>query len=221
MEKHLETILWSGVSEIGLELSDQQRDALLLFWREIQFWNQRIGLVGAKGEELVRKHFLDSLAAVPFIARRIELMREKPGRSDPVSLVDLGSGNGFPGIVLKIALPHVSFTLVERSAKRCGFLKNVAALLPNLELKIIQSDLALVSGQWDIVVSRAFRPLEEEIVQGMKMITKPEGEWILYKGDPKQAMAELAKAGIEGEIFPIAVPGVAEQRCLAFACPLR
>ncbi|MFW5801825.1 MAG: 16S rRNA (guanine(527)-N(7))-methyltransferase RsmG [Spirochaeta sp.] len=202
--------LWSGAEKLGVNLDSEQRRQLQLFASEIELWNPRLGLVNAEGEELISKHFLDSLAAVPRITQVIQEM----GYGNRVAAVDLGSGNGFPGIVLQIAIPQLRMTLVERSSKRCGFLRNVAALLPALPLQIQQCDLSDVDGEFSLVFSRAFRPLQPGIVAGMQRITAPDGTWILYKGDPENARNELETAGLEGEVLPLQIPGVSEKRCL-------
>lgn len=202
------TLLVTGAAELGIDLSADEMRALSIYADEIALWNPKLGLVNAEGEELIRKHFLDSMAAIPFLR---DFLRREPVQT----AADLGSGNGFPGVVLQILLPEIRFTLVERSGKRCGFLRNVSALLPGMELEVLQSELSQVDASFDLLVSRAFRPLQPEITAGMQRITAAGGSWVLYKGDSQKAAAELEAAGIKGGILPLKVPGVTEQRCLA------
>ncbi|AFG38761.1 16S rRNA (guanine(527)-N(7))-methyltransferase RsmG [Spirochaeta africana] len=214
-------LLADGARQLGVVLDDRQLRDLHLYGREIALWNPRLGLVNASGPELIRKHFLDSLAGVPYLLDRVsDAAASDTAASDTAtSVADLGSGNGFPGVVLQIAMPRLRVTLVERSGKRCGFLRNIAALLPDYSLQVVQQDLAAVSDSYAVLVSRAFRPLQPEIVAGMRRITAPGGHWVLYKGDPATAGAELDAAGISGRIQPLQVPGVSEQRCLAICQP--
>ncbi|GAB6089298.1 16S rRNA (guanine(527)-N(7))-methyltransferase RsmG [Spirochaeta dissipatitropha] len=210
MKSEERDLLIEGAAELGIELSEGEIKALSVYADEIALWNPKLGLVNAEGEELIRKHFLDSMAAVPFL-------RDFLARERVLTAADLGSGNGFPGVVLQILLPDVRFTLVERSGKRCGFLRNVSALLPGIELEVLQAELSQVDASFDLLVSRAFRPLQPEITAGMQRITAAGGSWVLYKGDSRKAAAELEAAGLQGGILPLKVPGVAEQRCLALA----
>ncbi len=207
MNKRMLQLLEEGLETLGVGLDSRQMDAILLFGRELELWNSVIGLTGAKGEELIQKHFLDSLAAVPIIQEFVNCCGPQ--------LVDLGAGNGFPGIVLQIAIPELNVTLLERSQKRCGFLQNVAALLPQFQIQVQQQDLSRLQGNYDIVTSRAFRPLQDDIVADMKRITKKGGVWALYKGDPAAAQLEAESAGLQTELMDIQVPGLEAKRCLA------
>lgn len=213
-------ILLQGAAQIGVELSQQQRTWLVTFAAELELWNPRAGLVNAEGETLVRKHFLDSLAAVPVI--RAELGLDTAGNnaaSGSIPAADLGSGNGFPGIVLQIAIPELRMHLVERSAKRCGFLRNCAALLPDCPLTILQQELSECRDRYRLIVSRAFRPLHPDIANGMKNITDDDGIWMLYKGNHSTAETECKEAGLTARIVPLQVPGLTEQRCLVVHRP--
>ena len=200
-------LLEEGIATLGLRLDDSQVRSLQRYAAEIELWNPRLGLVHAAGSELICKHFLDSLAAVPYIEGLIG--------SHETAAADLGSGNGFPGVVLAIALPQLRITLVERSGKRCGFLRNVAALLPEVSLTVQQQDLSGVAGSYQLLVSRAFRPLQPAIVEQMQRITADNGSWVLYKGDHDTARQELDSAGLAASIVPLEVPGVEGKRCLA------
>ena len=84
----METLLDKGLGELGISFSDAQCRQLETYWSELAFWNGKYGLVNASGDELVIKHFLDSLAAVP-------VLRDIPFRT----ACDVGSGGGFPGLV--------------------------------------------------------------------------------------------------------------------------
>jgi 16S rRNA (guanine527-N7)-methyltransferase len=115
-------------------------------------WNTRLNLSAVRdpGEVLI-KHFLDSLA----------ILRHLPPEAP---LLDIGTGAGFPGLVVKILRPDQPVTLAESRAKKVGFLEHVRRTLALRECsilhqRVIPGDPALV-GQFGAVVSRAFQSLE-------------------------------------------------------------
>jgi 16S rRNA (guanine527-N7)-methyltransferase len=86
-------------------------------YEELRRWNPRLSLVGpGTAAEIVSRHYGESLAAVPLIG------------PDDRTLVDFGSGAGFPGLVLAAARPEVATTLVEAREKKCTFLRTVARI---------------------------------------------------------------------------------------------
>jgi 16S rRNA (guanine527-N7)-methyltransferase len=108
--------LVQGASELGVSLTPTQLEALERYLALLCEWNQRFNLTAIDDpNEILTKHFLDSLSCalvVDFAAQR--------------TLVDVGTGAGFPGLVLKIAYPHLRVTLVDAVQKRLGFLERVA-----------------------------------------------------------------------------------------------
>lgn len=100
---------------IGLKLSPRQLRAFRDYERELLTWNEKINLTAIREVEDIRtKHFLDSLSTL------LEL--KDPA---PTTLVDVGTGAGFPGIPLKIALPDLRLTLVESIGKKSEFCRHV------------------------------------------------------------------------------------------------
>ena len=101
--------LWS--SRLGLSLSSSQLDQLRTYLDFLQFWNRKLALVSQDDPVvIVHKHFADSLAAAVYCA-------------DGESLVDLGSGAGFPGLVIAIARPAIPVCLLESRGKKASFLE--------------------------------------------------------------------------------------------------
>ena len=118
------TLLKEGAAALGLSLKPPLLQQLLLYLAELKRWNARVNLTGLRTDrDIVSKHFLDSLALLPFLG-------EAP------SLADLGSGAGFPGLVLKILRPEMALTLVESRGKKAAFLEFLVALwqLPGVEV---------------------------------------------------------------------------------------
>jgi len=148
----------------------------------LEKWNRRINLVGRGTiDDLWRRHMLDSAQLLPLIP------------ADAVSLVDLGSGAGFPGLVLAICgLENVH--LIEADRKKCAFLREVAreadtrVTIHNKRIKEIESFQA------DIVTSRALAPLPKLLDMAVSF-TKKHSILLFLKG--RSADGELTEAAKE------------------------
>lgn len=140
--------------------------------RELEMFNNAYNLVNAKDrDEIISAHILDSLAGAKIIARLAN-----------ATVADIGSGGGLPGIPLAIALPDLQFVLVERMAKRCAFLENVAAVLSLKNVRVVQSELERVpSDEFDVTTFRAFRPLDEHFAKQLLRVTRHGGVLAAYK----------------------------------------
>ena len=124
-----EDLLREGAKELGLHLEPSTLQQFLYYAEELLKWNTRINLTGLKtAQEVVVKHFLDSLAVWPWV-------------KDLDSLADIGTGAGFPGLPLKLVLPHLYLTLIEPTAKKTAFLHFVIAHLGLTEVEVRQVHL--------------------------------------------------------------------------------
>ena len=152
MDANLKNILKEGSKLLGIDLSLEQLHKFALYLLRLKKWNRHINLTGIRGDrEIVIKHFLDSLAPFSLLKPRW-------------SLLDIGSGAGFPGIPLKMAIPSLKLTLVESRRKRVSFLKEIIRLLELKEVNVIQTHLntklpTISPSSFDAVISRATLPL--------------------------------------------------------------
>ena len=120
--------LIEGAGKLGIDLSARQVRQFELYHRELVEWNRRINLTAIIDyAEVQVKHFLDSLTVAQVIPD------EEMERAD-FSLVDVGTGAGFPGVPVKICFPQSRMVLVEPTAKKAAFLHQ---LICTLELKQI------------------------------------------------------------------------------------
>ena len=212
-----------------LELNSVRVVALLTkYIEEIELFNPAYGLVKvADHRELVVRHILDSLA--PLCVIRGLLRGGSQKRKDNWRIADVGSGAGLPGIPLAIGMDDAEFTLIERMGRRAGFLRNTLALLDLPNVCVEEAEMERVAakqgGSFDIVVFRAFRPLEGGIVKNLLGLLAPDGCMAAYKGRRSVIEEEMEnlfvksgkdKGHVFGEwkIMPVEVPFLEEERHL-------
>ena len=192
---------------------------------EIELFNPAYGLVKVQDRrELIVKHIFDSLAPLRVISR---LLNIDPGRGKPPAVADAGSGAGLPGIPLAIWLPGTCFTLIERMRRRAGFLRDCAAVLGLCNVTVEETEMEqAVPGRFDLIVFRAFRPLEAPMLKGLFRLLVTGGVLVAYKGRGAAVREEMAAAEktmpeLRGrwEAFPLAVPFLEEERRLVVIDP--
>lgn len=143
------SLLKEGAENLGVHLTEKVLTQFSLYLEELLLWSPTIDLVAQTDPVLIiRKHFLDSVAAAAYFTRA-------------VTILDLGSGAGLPGIPLALAFPQISFTLIEARRKRVSFLRHVARKIGMQNLTIregraetLAQDIAL-QVSFDIVITRA------------------------------------------------------------------
>jgi len=167
-------------------LTDEQCDKFVAYYELLIDWNTRMNLTAiTEPEDVVKKHFADSLAALPYL---------KIG----ASVADVGTGAGFPGVPLLIVRPDLEMTLVDSLQKRIGFLEEV--------LKTLRISATLVHaraedfgrdpryrGRFDCTVSRAVANLSVLLELTVPLL-KVGGRSICYKGDATEELAGAKEA---------------------------
>ncbi len=181
---------------------------------ELELWNARLRLVDANGEELFVRHVLDCAAGARVIGER------RGGKA--TDLVDLGSGAGFPGMVLAAAFPEWRVVLVERSGRACGFLRNAIAVSGAVNVEVLESEFESIDRTFDVVTFRAFRPISRRVVEGLARITRRDGFVAAYKAKRTMIDAELSGLSAAGlpvsglEIVAVSPPFDAERNVVFF-----
>lgn len=173
-QSELAAFLGSGAKSLGVPLSDLQIDQFMTYMLELKKWNRLINLTAIiRDEEIIEKHFLDSLAG-------LKAIEDRPGQT----LLDIGSGAGFPGVPLKIGLPSLKADLLESSQKKGAFLHHVVGILKLPEVAILNrriESLIQADQRYDLIVTRAFAKIQITLEKAQPLLAT-HGKLILYQG---------------------------------------
>ncbi|HEY5648434.1 MAG TPA: 16S rRNA (guanine(527)-N(7))-methyltransferase RsmG [Nitrospiria bacterium] len=179
-------LVMEGASTMGISVEKTEADLLCTYLQELKTWNARINLTALKTDrEIVEKHFLDSMGGLALIPAG------KTGR-----FLDIGSGAGFPGLVIKIFRPELFFVLLEANGKKSAFLHHLAGTLKVKGLEILTQRLEkLESGKapFDVCLSRAVDQ-PGALLEECRPLLSPGGSVMLYQGRP----GKTGEAGFEG-----------------------
>ncbi len=197
----IESQLKAGVAALGLALPAGAEATLLAYLALLDKWNRVYNLTAVRdAERMVSHHLLDSLAAVPFF--------------QGVSVLDVGSGGGLPGIPLAIARPELRVTLIDSIAKKTAFLLQAKAELGLGNVQVVTSRVEdfRPEAQFDVITSRAFSDLKE-FVTLTRHLLKPGGRWLAMKGLlPHEEIATLPDSVKVSANHALAVPGLEANR---------
>lgn len=167
------------LEKIGIYPSEIQLKQLDLFYKLLIEWNAKMNLTRIIEEkDVYLKHFYDSLT----IAKAIDLTKEK-------TLCDVGTGAGFPGIVLKIMYPNLKITLIDSLQKRVNYLNIIIKELELKDIEAIHSRGEDYKGNFDVVTSRAVANIEKLVNYTMHLLSK-NGIFIAMKGNVEEELNE-------------------------------
>jgi len=144
-EGSAEQLFAKGLAAMGLSLGQGEQDVLLQYQDILLKWNRRMNLIAKNTSpvDCIEKHFLDSLTLLPFFSC------SGAGKT----LLDVGTGAGFPGLVLAVALPALRVILVEPREKRVSFLRHVVRTLGLKNVEVIGERLEAVPNLCDEKIS--------------------------------------------------------------------
>lgn len=201
-DKKIEDILRSSAA-MGLPLTEHQAEQLVLYYEALIQANEHVNLTAiTEWDDVLVKHFMDSISAAALLGGT-----EKENAGEGISLIDVGTGGGFPGIPLKIALPGLQVTLMDALSKRIDFLDDVIFALGLEGIETVHSraeDLGRDEDyreQFDYAVSRAVADMPV-LSEYCTPFLKVGGVFLSYKGgdvddEVNRSAGALEKLGCE------------------------
>ena len=172
------------LNKIGIILSEYQLNQLDKYYNMLVEYNKNVNLTAiTEYDQVLLKHFYDSLT----ITKAIELTNQK--------VCDIGTGAGFPGIVIKIAYPNLEITLVESLTKRCVFLNEVIKELDLKNIKVVNQRAEEFSQNnieyFDIITSRAVAKLNILLELSIKSL-KIGGYYVALKANVDEEIKSIS-----------------------------
>jgi len=195
-------------SALGLALPDLVLGRLARYLALLRKWNAAYNLTAVRDADQMRlQHIADCLAAVG------PLRRQSAGR--PLRILDVGSGAGLPGVVLAAVESQWDVSCVDTVGKKAAFIRQVAGDLALTNLHALHARVeALPDPLFDVITSRAFASLPE-FVRLTRPLLAPGGVWMAMKGHRPTDEITALPANIDVfHVEPLAVPGLAAERCL-------
>ncbi|MED6170607.1 hypothetical protein PIB30_032774 [Stylosanthes scabra] len=183
-------------------LSSRQRHQIHLYVHALLQWNKRMNLTAVKdADEVMERHVEDSLAILPPLR---DCYRTRCGDSsdEKLSLVDVGTGAGLPGVVLAIACPEWEVTLMESMNKRCVFLEHVVGVIGSSNIQIVRGRAESLGQnhcfreQFDIAVARAVAEMRV-LAEYCLPLVRVGGLFIAAKGHDPEDEVKKAESAIQ------------------------
>jgi len=183
--KELENLLISGTKELGTDLDSDQINKFFIYFYELKKWNKKVNLTAiTEDKEIITKHFLDSL----LLQKAFTFLRE--------SVIDIGTGAGFPGLPLKIISPDIKLTLLESTKKKTEFLIHLKTMLNLPDIDVIPARAEDIGREkrecFDVSVSRAVAPLNVLAEYALPLI-KMGGKFLALKEEKTDDEIENSK----------------------------
>jgi 16S rRNA (guanine527-N7)-methyltransferase len=186
----------------GVNLSVHQIQQFWTFGKLLLEWNERINLTAiTEPRDIVIKHFLDSLFFVPFLRAEEDRINGRNSGQE-LMIADLGTGAGFPGIPLKIALPYLHITLIDSLTKRLNFLQEVIKELNFNQITTYHARAEdagrdnAYRGKYDIVTARALADLPVLLEYAVPLL-KVGGVLLAAKGKAVEEEVDRSKQALK------------------------
>lgn len=216
-------LLVTGCRGLGVPLSDTQIEQFQRYYAALIEWNKLFNLTSiTELDDVQNKHFLDSIMGLPILA---ETLGEALPLRRALHAIDVGTGAGFPGVVLKIMWPNLRLTLLDGTGKKIRFLTELVKFLGLENVRVVQGRAEEVGrnesfrGQFDLVTARAVAPLNT-LAEYLLPLARRDGYVLAYKGPslPLEFMeARKAVDLLGGEVermAPVTLPNTDEERFL-------
>ncbi|MBQ8131280.1 MAG: 16S rRNA (guanine(527)-N(7))-methyltransferase RsmG [Bacilli bacterium] len=174
------------LKKIGITPTVDQLNKLEKFYELLIDWNEKINLTRITSkEDVYLKHFYDSLT----ITKVVDLSKVN-------TLCDIGTGAGFPGVVLKIMYPNLKITLVDALQKRVNYLNEIIKDLELDNIEAIHVRGEDLKEKYDIVTSRAVANIEKLVTYTMHLVGK-DGIMVAMKGNIEEELTKEVQQKLE------------------------
>ncbi|MBN2005370.1 MAG: 16S rRNA (guanine(527)-N(7))-methyltransferase RsmG [Anaerolineae bacterium] len=210
--------LLAGAQQLQVRLTPEHVRALDFYRQELIAWNERFNLTAITDEEGIQvRHFLDSLSCL----RALEAGEQFSGRS----VIDVGTGAGFPGLPLRILCPGLQLTLLEATVKKVQFLQHIVSQLGLEGVKIIHGraeELGQIlehRQRYDWALARAVADMPI-LAEYLLPLVKVGGRVLAQKGEGAPAEVQRGEwaitqlGGRVRRLIPVELRGLAETRYL-------
>jgi 16S rRNA (guanine527-N7)-methyltransferase len=198
--------LLAGARELGVALTGEAAAVLLRLLDELAHWNRAYNLTAITDRaQMLTHHLLDSLSVAPFVQGN--------------TVADVGTGAGFPGLPLAVLMPQRRFVLMDSNGKKQRFVAHAARTLglANVEALHARVEQVRPAQPFDTVVARAFAALPQ-LLEWVAPLCGPATRVVAMKGRlPQAEIAGIASSRQIGEVVPLHVPGLNEERHLLIA----
>lgn len=186
---NLQTMLLKGAEELGVKLSTKNINDFIIYLEELKIWSKKINLTGLKkDEDIITNHFLDSLSILKYI-------------KEDSTLLDIGTGAGFPGVPISIVYPGCFVTVLDSAQKKILFVRNIIRRLSLRNVKAItgraeakENNLKGIS--FDFVVTRAVSDFYNVIKLSSPYLNQ-NGRMIVMRGKKGELELEVMSKEIE------------------------
>jgi 16S rRNA (guanine527-N7)-methyltransferase len=201
-------MLVSGARELGIELDPIRAETLLKLVDELELGNAQFNLTAIRDRPgMLRKHVLDSMTLQPYLRGE--------------RLADVGTGAGFPGLVLAVVNPQRRFTLIEATAKKARFVEQTAQRIGSGNVLVVnsRSESYRPFELFDTVVARALSSLADFVAYAGHLCA-PDGRLLAMKGKrPDDEISALPRAFRVLAVHRLSVPGLPDERHLVELIP--
>ncbi len=180
----------AGLDELSLPLPEQVREKSGDLYSLLFDWNRVHNLTRVvEPAEAARRHFVESwsLLTVPGLFEGVR------------SCADIGSGAGFPGLPLALALPGIHWTLIEKAQKKAAYLTFAAAALKVNNVSVLCADARKTAERFDLITFRALTS-DDRFILDLAALLSPAGRFVLFLGPAQQA-----PDGFAGEELSVAL----------------
>lgn len=209
-------ILIYAAKHFGIELNSRQLEQFSCYHAELACWNRHLNLTAiTEPDEVKLKHFADSLSVIPALGKKT--------LNDHVDIIDIGTGAGFPGIPLKIALPDIHLSLVDSTRKKLRFVEHIINKLQLENVSVAPGRAEELAHdpdyreRYQVVLSRAVAKLPV-LAELCLPFCKINGVFVAYKkGEITEEVASAHSAistlgGKIRSIQPVTFPGLDDNR---------